>query len=151
MELLSRVCHRLLRNASSSNITAIKRSGDRNVLRCSRLNISCKSIQPPAAALSSTASVPTTSKPRFLASRAPCRSSIKTSVPGCSNARGDCLCLADVQIGEHGATDVLGFTTFSQEGGVAIQILTAAGAFPCESSTASGVEAPNEFVPRNIP
>ena len=30
--------------------------------------------------------VPTTSNPCFLASRAPCRSSIKRSVPGCSNA-----------------------------------------------------------------
>lgn len=37
--------------------------------------------------LASTASVPTTSNSRFLASRAPCRSSIKRSVPCCSNAR----------------------------------------------------------------
>jgi len=48
------VCHRCLQSASSSSIRAIKRTGDRNVLARSRLNISGKSIQPRAAALSNT-------------------------------------------------------------------------------------------------
>src|SRR6516164_11497945 len=89
---------------------------------------------------------PTTSNPGFLASTVPCRSSIKRSFPGCSNA--SVIASASPSARQEGpaATDVLRFTTFSLAGGLATRVRTATGAFPCDSSflTARGIKSTGE-------